>query len=166
MADKGGTSENVRKREIANSFPENGNASMSQNSSENGPTPAPTHQQYSTMKEYYESLQNWVFMYKTHTFIQQQMMMTMPYVACASYMQQQTPAGSGVTGAPNFGGAVNEQRVPGPGVVHPQQAQAAAAQQVPYVAGLMNGPQIQNQQNAVPAQNNIPQIPGSVMIMT
>ncbi|XP_798618.4 uncharacterized protein LOC594074 isoform X1 [Strongylocentrotus purpuratus] len=108
-------------------------------------------QQCTSMAEYYERLRNWIFMYKSHTYMQQHMMFMMPYVTFASYLQQQQQqiTGTGTTRSQSSGGVMSGQPIPA--------AQMPAQnQQIQNDIRLAHG--VQNQQNVAQNGNIIPQI--------
>lgn len=111
-------------------------------------------QQCSSMAEYYERLRRWIFMYKSHTYMQQHMMFMMPYVTFTSYLQQQQQqmAGTGTTRSQSSGGVMSGQPTPA------AQQLPAQNQQIQNDIRLAHG--VQNQQNVAQNGNIIPQIAG------
>lgn len=171
-----GTNNNIRRREFGNANPtgagvdgstvnmdmdkQQSTFSQSQNGKQTESSTSEAKEQCSSMTEYYERLRRWVFMYKSHAYMQQHMMFMMPYVAMTSYMQQlqyqqqqSSAAGTGLaaTQTSGGGGGVNA------AMQRPQQMRPAQNQQIQNVVRLGHG--IQPQPNGALNENNIPQIP-------
>nr|XP_054748111.1 protein FAM8A1-like isoform X1 [Lytechinus pictus] len=114
------------------------------------------HHRCSSMAEYYERLRRWLFMYRSHMYMQQHMMLMMPYMTFASFLQQQS-AGTGTTASQTSAGVTREQPLNNArqqqqlgGRIHGQN------QQIQNDIRAAHG--VQNQQNVTQAGNNIPQI--------
>ncbi|XP_041465688.1 uncharacterized protein LOC121416236 isoform X2 [Lytechinus variegatus] len=158
----------VRKRNssaVATENPVSSVSSSSQSRQQEEQIPGENHEflqrhRCSSMAEYYERLRRWLFMYRSHMYMQQHMMLMMPYMTFASFLQQQQQqhsAGTGTTASQTSGEVTREQPLNNArqqqqfgGQIHGQN------QQIQNDIRLAHG--VQNQQNVTQAGNNIPQI--------
>ncbi|XP_071482385.1 uncharacterized protein [Diadema antillarum] len=124
--------------------------------------PASASNRQFSMSEYCQSLRTWVFMYQSHMYIQQHMMNMVPYMACATYMQQLQQQQSTVSSTSasatgqSSGGVAGGRPV---GDIQQQQQQQNVQQNPPDRGGFAFGFRQHHLNAAQNVDNVIPQIP-------